>query len=138
MYDPNFSGETLRKKQKKKRRLFSKSVFQTLPPDPDQDKKTEHRMTKSLHVGTRAEGDKGDVGAETLGRSDTPIIRVSEASDDGETVTAAITQTLTRCLVPPSDSINSSVYIHLQQPGNTFSIISFKGKCWLLFSRVTQ
>ena len=72
-------------------------------------------MTKSLHVGTRAEGDKDDVGAGTLG----PIIRVSEASDDGETVTAAITQTLTRCLVPPSDSINSSVYIHLQQPGNS-------------------
>ena len=76
-------------------------------------------MTKSLHVGTRAEGDKDDVGAETLRRSDTPIIRVSEASDDGETVTAAITQTLTRCLVPPSDSINSSVYIHSQQPGNS-------------------
>ena len=108
------SGETLRKqKKKRKRRLFSRSVFQTLHPDTD---KTEARMTKSLNAGTRAEGDKDDVGAEILGNSDTPTIRVSEAGDDGDTVTAAISQTLSRCLIPSSDSISSGVYI--RQEGN--------------------
>ena len=74
-------------------------------------------MTKSLNAGTRAEDDKEDVGAETLGESDTPTIRVSEASDDGDTVTAAISQTLSRCLIPSSDSISSGVYI--REEGNT-------------------
>ena len=68
-------------------------------------------MTKSVNVGTSADGDKREAGAEILGNSDTPIIRITDASDDGETVTAAITQTLSRCLLPASDSINSSVYI---------------------------
>ena len=108
------SGETLRKQKKKKRRLFSRSVFQTLAPDKD---KTEGRMTKSLNAGTRTEDDKEDVGAETLGESDTPTIRVSEASDDGDTVTAAISQTLSRCLIPSSDSISSGVYI--REEGST-------------------
>ena len=126
------SGETLRKqKKKKKRRLFSRSVFQTLSPDTD---KTEARMTKSLNAGTRTEGDKDDVGAEILGNSDTPTIRVSEASDDGDTVTAAISQTLSRCLIPSSDSISSGVYI--RQEGNIWQTLFYKKI--VVFSRRTQ
>ena len=69
-------------------------------------------MTKSVNVGTSADGDKREAGAEILGNSDTPTIRITDASDDRDTVTAAaITQTLSRCLLPASDSINSSVYI---------------------------
>ena len=111
----SFPGETLRKKQKRRRRLFTKSVFQSPSPDGDT---AESRMTKSLN-----ECDNTGPRAGTPGEGDTPSIMITDAedggeedrdngnSDDRETVATALSQTLSRCFISQSDSISSSVYI---------------------------
>ena len=81
----NISETLCKQKKEKKPRRFLRSVFQTLSPDKD---KTEACMTKSLNAGT-SEGEMEDEGAETLGDSDMPNIRVSN-----DTVTSTLTQTL--------------------------------------------
>ena len=120
-------GETLKRKKKKRRKIFSKSVFhpkRSLSPSfTDCDNERDPRMTKSMNEGTTL-GSLPSNGGDNNTDVHTPTILVIPPddehgdnddndhldTDDPVIDITILSDTLSKCFLPQSSSLSSSVY----------------------------